>query len=126
MTFTEEEKNAYEIIVRELYGKRIELQPCIESLEIELVNADALDLYIPFVFAGTITIGMKTAGYISDVNLILDGTSTIKMQTLSYEYSSFQIAPIEVTSIFNRITIATIAITQTVFWGIRGYKGFIR
>jgi hypothetical protein len=126
MTFTEEEKNAYEIVVRELYGKRIELQPCIESLEIELVNADALDLYIPFVFAGTITIGMKTAGGISDVNLILDGTSTIKMQTLSYEYSSFQIAPVEVTSIFNRITIATIASTQTVFWGIRGYKGFIR
>jgi len=126
MTFTEQEKNAYETVVRELYGKRIELQPCIESLEIELINADALDLQIPFIFAGTMTIGMKTAGAISDITLILEGTTAIRMQTLSYEFSSFQILPIEVTSIFNRITIATIASTQTVYWGIRGYKGFIR
>lgn len=123
MTWTDCEREAFEKMASQVYGKEIKFQPLTTTFEINLETGGSVDVSKGLILFGTLTIGLSVAAVVNDITFIQNAPTPERALTCTYEVSGFYNQPIQIENLlFDEIVILDIGSPiQQVYWNFTGY-----
>ena len=123
MTWTQCEKQAYEAIASEVYGKQVIFQPRNYVLEIPFEEGFSGTFETGLILFGTLTVGLGDVSAIEGVKLFQSAPTIRRVQTFRFESTAFGSAPFQLKEIlFDGLEWQNVvAINDVLYWNFTGY-----
>lgn len=124
MNWTEEQKQIYEAIASQVYGRNVVFQPINKIIQLDFAPDATIDVQTGLILFGTLSVGLPTRStIIQGAQLVQNAPSINRGLTFTLANSATCSVPVEFTDVlFDEIYIDLVTgDTTTGYWNFTGY-----